>query len=858
MSTDKLKLEVLLAAKDKITGPLKAIMGGSNATAQALKAAKDQLKGLNVEQAKIRDFNKTVESARQASAAYKEQKTALEALNAKHLAAKESQSAMVGALRVARREHAQLMKEFAKNDAVPGLANKLYLAKQALDKLEGGYNKAVNSSRRLREEAKQAAKNIDLAKKSKDGYSDALKRVTTELKDAGIGTKNLSDRQEKLKASIALATMVAEKHGKTMQRLSAAQATYDKSMAMRNSIAGAGVAGVGAGAALGVPIVKAVKDFMSFEDAMLGVARQVDGARDANGKLTATYYEMGESIKAMAERIPLATTQIAAIVESGARMGIQGKENLLAFAEATAVMTTAFDLPADQIGESIGKLSNLYNVPIKDIKQLGDAINYLDDNAQSKGGDIINVMQRIAGTAAMVKMSYKDAAALGSTFLSLGSTPEIAATASNAMIRELSIATMQTKRFKEGLGMLKMDAKSIQFGMNKDATGTIIKVLEAIKSLPEEKQLEAATRLFGKEYGDDAAKLAEKLDEYRRQLKLVNAEKSKGSMDREAAARNEVLSARLEMAKNAVFNLSSELGSSLKPALTDILEVTASVIRGIRDWVKEHPQLTGVLMKTAAALAAILVVFGSLAIGFAAFYGSFAVLRLGFGLFAIHVLPKLLVGIGFLRTAFTVLFAVIRANPLGLLLTLGGFAISYLMTRWSTLMEMFKNGNWAGIGMMIIKGIESGLDALTMGLYTKIKNIAFGMADSAKAAFGINSPSRVFAEIGGYTMAGLENGLLGGKDGPLSAVLSTVKALTAAGAGMVIGGAALAIPLDTRPPIGGAAAGGMGGGAATYIINVYPQAGSNAQDIAKEVEKAMAQIEARKQAGQRSSLRDKD
>lgn len=81
-------------------------------------------------------------------------------------------------------------------------------------------------------------------------------------------------------------------------------------------------------------------------------------------------------------------------------------------------------------------------IPTRNIEQLGDALNYLDDNAMSKA-DIIDVMQRLGGVAD--RLDYRKAAALGSTFLTLGAAPEVAASAANAMVRELSIATMQSK-----------------------------------------------------------------------------------------------------------------------------------------------------------------------------------------------------------------------------------------------------------------------------------------------------------------------------------------------------------------------------------------------------------------------------
>ncbi|WP_284069007.1 phage tail tape measure protein [Escherichia coli] len=43
-------------------------------------------------------------------------------------------------------------------------------------------------------------------------------------------------------------------------------------------------------------------------------------------------------------------------------------------------------MPADELSESLGKIAQLYKIPTRNIEQLGDALNYLDDNAMSKGG----------------------------------------------------------------------------------------------------------------------------------------------------------------------------------------------------------------------------------------------------------------------------------------------------------------------------------------------------------------------------------------------------------------------------------------------------------------------------------------
>lgn len=817
MSADKLKLEVLMGLVEKVTGPLKNITKGSSTTAKALKAAKDELKQLNDAQNRADGWRKT-----------------------------------------------------SKDVAIVG--NQLKAARQHLKNVKAAMAETTIPTREMQRALKDAQQQVSTYGMRLSGLIGKKQRLHTELVANGVDLKNLKRYQSDLAGQIDKATAAVDRETAAMKRqnavaahMHAAQANYQKSMAWHGKLTGSGRMTVGAGITAGAPIALAVKQFVGFEDAMLGVARQVQGARDANGKLTATYYEIGDAIKSMSERVPLATTELAEILAMGARMGIQGKDDLLAFTETSATMAAAFDISAGEIGDSMGALSQLYKVPIKDIGQLGDAINWLDDNARSNGGDIIEVMQRIAGSAAMANMDFKKAAALGSTFLTLGAGREVAASASNAMIRELSIATMQTKRFQAGLDMLKLDAKDIQLGMNKDSTGTILKVLEAIRALPQEQQLEAATRLFGKEFGDDASKLAVNIDEYRRQLELVNDAQAKGSMDQEAKARLEALSAQYTLAKNTMSNVAVEIGANLKPALVDLLQAGAGVLKNVRDWMKENPGLTAALVKIAAVGAVVVTVIGAIMFIVGALLAPIAMLKFGLAYLGVGAGGAVSSLIAFLSPLVKLTAAFSAGYAIGTLINgwLDSF-ISKIFGYKTTLggaifdiVEMFRKTSWADIGMMILRGLETGLDFLTAGLYSKVKKITAGIVSTAKSVFGIKSPSTVFNVIGRYTMAGLSGGIDAGRQGAVSAVSNAARKVAAAGVGMMIGGAAMAGPaIDTRPALAGQGAGGLA--AAPITINVYGAPGQSAQDIATAVRVELEKIERQRSARGRSRLSDRE
>ena len=829
---DKLKLEVLLAAIDKVTRPLKAITAGSSDTAKALKAAKEQLKELNRAQENISAFQKVSKDA----------------------------SVTANMLKAAQAEVKRIKLEIEKVP-VPtrDMARAMKDAKEQAAKLKEEHNALIVKQQRLRDV----------------------------LKGSGIETSKLNDKQRELKAQMATATGEIGKQSAALdvlkrrqQTLHAARANYDKTIGMRNKMAMVGATTTAAGVAMGMPIVKAVKDYASFEDAMLGVARQVEGAKDANGNYTQTYYEMGDAIKAMSERLPLTGIEFANIVEAAARMGIQGKENLLTFAETAAKSAIAFDMPVMELSDQMGKLAGLYKIPIKDIAGLGDAINWLDDNAQSKGGDIIDVMQRIAGVTSSVRMSFKDSAALGSTFLSLGSNAETSASASNAMIMRLNNAPIlaTARRYREGLKMLKLDAGKLQTAMAKDATGTIQMVMDAINKLPQSKQLEAATRIFGIEYGDEATKLANNIGEYRRQLELVNDAKAKGSMDREAITRAQALSAQYEMATNSVFNLSAELGQGLKPALVDILTSIKDVLVGVRDWVKEHPALTANLVKGAAIIAVIVTGLGALTLAAAAVLGPLAALKLGMAMFpAAGAVLSWLNPLAKLTAAFTAGYA------LGTLINVGiSAALAHFMGEGTTLgtaiydlvqfIKLKLGELWQWFSGLPARFIEAGKnlmiglgDGIMSGLgYVKDKITGAGMAMVGwfKGKLGIHSPSRVFAELGGFTMQGLSDGLHAARHGPLNAVRATAKQLAAIGAGVAIGGSAFAgqdIKWDSRPPISPTAMMSQASAAPFQpIFNIYPSPGMNEQQLAQLVAREIEKLNRQQAAKSRSRLTDRE
>lgn len=653
MSDNNLRLQVILNAVDKLTRPFRSAQASSKELATAVQQSRARLKELDTQAGRIDGFRKA-----------------------------SAQLAVTGnSLKAAREEAAKLATQFTATSRPTAAQSRLLeQAKSRVTDLQGKYN----------------------------GLRQSVQRQRLALNEAGLDTKKLSSAQRELLQNADETRQALDRQMKSLKRLGEQQVRmntvreqYSRRLEVRDRIAGAGATTTAAGVAMGAPVMAAVKSYASMEDAMKGVAKQVNGLRDDNGNRTARFYEMQDAIKAASEQLPMENGAVdyAALVEGGARMNVANpddswadqKRDLLAFASTAAKASTAFELPADELSEGLGKIASLYKVPTRNIEQLGDALNYLDDNAMSKGADIIDVLQRMGGVAD--RLDYRKAAALGSTFLSLGAAPEIAASASNAMVRELSIATMQSKRFFAGMDLLKLNPAEIEKQMTTDAIGTIQRVLEKVNRLPQDKRLSAMTMLFGKEFGDDAAKLANNLPELQRQLRLTSGGDANGSMQKESDINKDSLSAQWLLVKTGAQNAFSSLGETLREPLLSIMNTVKEVTGTFRRWVEENPRLAGGLLKVGAAFAALAVVLGTVMLAVAALLGPLALMRLQFSILGIKgggafgLISSAISGAG---KSVVWLGRLMMANPILAAISLIAMGAIYIWQNWETLGPKFR------------------------------------------------------------------------------------------------------------------------------------------------------------------------
>lgn len=197
---------------------------------------------------------------------------------------------------------------------------------------------------------------------------------------------------------------------------------------------------------------------------------------------------------------------------------------------------------------------------------------------------------------------------------------------------------------------------------------------------------------------------------------------------------------------------------------------------------------------------------------------------------------------GGVGAVWRLLTAFARANPVAAaVLGLVG-ALAGLYAKWDEIKAAFDAGEWMKLGAAIWEGIEWGLNAATMGMYGVIKGLVATAWRAAKSGLGLGGAGD------------------GKEEAPAERKARTVAATAAMAAALPLTAAAAPAPLDTYQPmlIAPRAQAAPGGHTTTNQITIHAAPGMDEKAVARAVTFEMDRRERAKSARVASQLHDID
>lgn len=528
-------------------------------------------------------------------------------------------------------------------------------------------------SKELNNSFRNAKKEAAVAKSAYQQNKTALKEMSTSLKAAGVDTKNLTSEQNRLGKALEV----------LRQRQTALTAVENKRQAnlSKRSMYRSQMMDV---VALGTSLYGLVRPAVAFESAMADVKKVV------NFETPQQVREMENDIKNLSKRIPLALDGLAQIVAAGGQLGVP-REKLTEFAETAAKMSVAFSITADEAGQSMAKMSNVLQMPIDQMSKVGDVINHISNNIAATAPEIVEVNLRAGAMAKSFGLAYNEISALAGTFVSLGKTPEIASTAINMMASRLKLIPVSSGAAREAFDQLNISmaeyTEMVESGRGKDALMT---VLEALKNVSGIKRSQIMKEMFGEQATRHLNSLVEGLDSLKSNLNLVaNEADYANSMHKEFTTRSATTENNLQLLKNQIAVLTTNIGSTLLPTINSMVGIFGKAASSLADFAERYPTLIKYIGLAVTGMMSFRLATFALGYGFTFIKGGI--------LSVISIFTRMRTAFSLLKLGFGGLIPIIRSigaaivsNPIGLIITGIAVGAALIIKYWKPISAFFK------------------------------------------------------------------------------------------------------------------------------------------------------------------------
>lgn len=532
---------------------------------------------------------------------------------------------------------------------------------------------------------------------------------------------------------------------------------------------GKGIALTGAGMAIAAPLVQATEAAIGFEDKMADVAKVMGLTVGSD-----PFLKMGEQAKQLGVYLGRTAEEAAGLMANLAAGGVEAAE-MEKVGKIAGEMGIAFNMTADDAGTAFIKIRNALGVTTDEAKKVGDAINYLSDSMASEANEIVNFMASGGSSvAASFKVGGKEAAAFGSTLISVGKSSSEAATI--------------FERFTKGV--FKNDAMKGIFDQAGGGASGLVAVLEAGKNA---KDQFAFFRQFG-EYGSDIALLASRSDMLKDALGgVADQTKILNSVNNEFANRNSTTQGGLNKLKASFDVLTINLGQVFLPAVNAAASALAKVAGYIAEWAAANPRLAKTLGFVAAAVSGVLLLAGAFFIVKGAILAVSVVMAanpIGLVLMGIAVAAAVImanwdaIGPFFARLwanivrVFSAAWSFItnifmKYTPHGLIITHWSKIVGFFVDLWERVKQTFLSvwqwikglsGQMYQAGVDLIQGLVDGIKAMANKPIEAVQDMANNIKGKFKNILGIQSPSKVFMQFGHHITAGASMGMNSGMD----------------------------------------------------------------------------------------------
>ena len=892
-----LRLQVMLNAVDRVTGPLKRMRQGAGQTGQAMRETRDQLKELQRTQSDLTSYRKARIAERKNIRAMRDAQSRVHEYNEALERQREAHRVNESALKTSKQEYRRLSREMlATTRPSRQLTDALERSRIRLDEHQRAVDESSRAQTHYRNKVRNTDERIKQLTQTNANLTERTRGLKTRLDEAGISTDNLGrsarelrTREERLNTTLQEQKRHLSEVAERQRRLTQARDRYQNGMARVSRAQGVGMGMFGTGIAQGYAASRLLTPGVAFGESMSGV--QALTRLEADDE---RFLALQQQARELGSSTAFSATQAA---DAQGFLAMAGFDSDAIQAAMPSMLNLALANNAD-LARTADISSNIlsgFGLDPSEMQRVSDVLTATTTRANVDLSMLGESMKFVAPQARAMNMSLEQSAAMAGLLGNVGIQASQAGTTLRAMVTRLAAPVGAAAKALDELGINAKDAQ----GNLRDVPQILSDVARATDSMGTADRAGYLKAIFGEEPGAGMAELIAQQGTAGIEAFVEVLSSSMGEAAQVARVRADNIGGDLKGLRSAWEDVGISITETNKGPIRDLIQNITKVTRSVSAWIEANPELAGTIAKVAAGMIALATVGGAVTMTFASILSPL--------LFAKFAMTTLGIKVGGLGTALgwiakTAIPWVAGALK-GLLVAMGpiGWGIAaiagaafliykywepikaFFVGLWQQVKAAFDEGvggvarlllNWSPYGLiynavtstverlgisipegfsnfgsMIVDGIIGGIT----GKLGELRDSITGMASDAmgwfKDVLDINSPSRVFAEFGGNITQGLSGGIEEDADNPLKQVRSLANNLRNAAGGLMLGAGLAtnasaanidtsAVQIDARPPLQSHASAAPGGGLVIHggiNIEINAAPGMSEQGLARLV-----------------------
>lgn len=338
--------------------------------------------------------------------------------------------------------------------------------------------------------------------------------------------------------------------------------------------------------AVGAGVAGAIAAATKWEDAMAGVEKTTYDASKSNEENTRTLARLDSQLLDLSSRKPIPAVEIAGIAESLGALGVMERD-LVGITEVVVDFAATTDVAAGEASTSLVRLASLTNMPTSGIDNMASAIMEAGRTSAATEGEILEMATGLAGLAASFGLTTAETIGWGNALANVNIRAELGRTQMTKTFGDVQRAVSENgEQLKVWAKLAGESGASFSELFRTDASTAMQQVINGLAGMMEQgldltgvldevgvreqRQIHVLTQLAAaqNQTSNEGMTLSSTLKTARDEM--VNGT----TMAEIAAKRYETFAAQLEILKNKLFALASEMGKSLVP----VLKVAVSVL----------------------------------------------------------------------------------------------------------------------------------------------------------------------------------------------------------------------------------------------------------------------------------------